>query len=207
MSRGQTKIIRKYDIEGSGEEKISSRLGLEIRHYSKSSEDGFRNAGLYGLLSFILSFVEEGEGREFLIANQAVAICGEVIRQQIHDAVVEGMDRYCICEEGRLRLPKVASDGATNLGSSQPSLEHGFGVIRAAQNLRLAFNEAGQGGRISFAKACIWSGLTQPHEIVAEACLIGGNRVESAFEALLMEGENVHWRKCADGSLELMAGA
>ena len=122
---------------------------------------------------------------KFIIENEAIAFCGEGVRQRKHDDVFKEMNRCWIRDERRLRVPNRTAKGVTNLGSSQPSLEHGFGVIRAAQNLRLAFNEAGQGGRISFAKACIWSGLTQPHEIVAEACLIGGNRVRERLRSSL----------------------
>jgi len=85
--------------------------------------------------------------------------------------------------------------------------QHGFNILRRTQELKLAFDEAGLEGRISFAKACIWSGLTRPDEIIAEACAIAGDHLESVFDTLLMEGENIHWRKCAEGSLELITGA
>jgi hypothetical protein len=88
-----------------------------------------------------------------------------------------------------------------------PSPAHGFSILRRMRELKLAFDEAGPEGRISFAKACIWSGLTQPDEIIAEACAISGDHLESVFDTLLMEGENIHWRKCAEGSLELITGA
>ncbi|OBX19250.1 hypothetical protein A9995_09030 [Erythrobacter sp. QSSC1-22B] len=186
---------------------IKPDLGREIRKYSQTAEFKLRSSGKYGRLSFILSFVEQGQGCEFEIENEAVAICGEDIRQQVYDAVVEGMNRYWIRDEGHLRPLKTAANSATDTAPGLTALEHGFGIIRAAQNLKLAFNEAGQDGRVSFAKACIWSGLTQPDEIVAEACAIAGDRVESAFESLLMEGENIHWLKCVSGSLELMTDA
>lgn len=88
--------------------------------------------------------------------------------------------------------------------TNTPTPQHGFNILRRLQDLKLAFDEAGPEGRISFAKACIWSGLSQPNEIVAEACAIAGDHLESAFDTLLMEGENIHWRKCTNGSLELL---
>lgn len=88
-----------------------------------------------------------------------------------------------------------------------PTPEHGFNILRRMQELKVCFDQAGPDGRVSFAKACIWSGITQPDEIISEACAVAGDHLESVFDALLMEGENIHWRKCAEGSLELINGA
>ncbi len=88
-----------------------------------------------------------------------------------------------------------------------PTPQHGFNILRRMQALKLAFDEAGPDGHVSFAKACIWSGLTNPDEIIAEACAVAGDYIEGVFDTLLMEGENIHWRKSVGGSLALITGA
>ena len=88
-----------------------------------------------------------------------------------------------------------------------PTPQHGFNILRSMQALKLAFDEAGPNGHVSFAMACICSGITNSDEIIAEACAISGDHVEGVFDTLLMEGENIHWRKCRDGSLALITGA
>lgn len=80
-------------------------------------------------------------------------------------------------------------------------------MLRRMRELKLDFDAACPNGRISFAKACMWSGLTRPEEIVAEACAIAGDHLEGEFNTLLDEGENIHWRKSRDGSLELIKEA
>lgn len=45
------------------------------------------------------------------------------------------------------------------------------------------------------------SGLTTADEIIAEACAITGDHIEGVMDTLLMEGENIHWLKCAGGKL------
>jgi hypothetical protein len=87
------------------------------------------------------------------------------------------------------------------------TMQHGFKMLRRMHELKLAFDEGGPAGRISFAKACIWSGKTLPEEIIVEACAIAGDHLETLFDTLLMEGENIHWRKCAEGSLEVITRA
>ncbi len=88
-----------------------------------------------------------------------------------------------------------------------PTPLHGFSILRRRQELKLDFDQTGKAGRISFAKACISSGLTQPDEIVAEASAISGKHIEGEIETLLMEGEDIHWRKSVEGNLELMVHA
>ncbi|WP_152980339.1 hypothetical protein [Tsuneonella troitsensis] len=80
----------------------------------------------------------------------------------------------------------------------------GFEVLKLSENVRMKLNRAGQDGRISLAKACIWSGLQHSEQIIDKAQSIGGEHLRVAFETVLMEGENIHWRKCADGSLQLI---
>lgn len=86
-----------------------------------------------------------------------------------------------------------------------PTPEHGFEILRKAQNLKFELNRSGPDGQISFAKACIWFGLTEPDDIIAEACAIAGDHVEARFETLLMEGENIHWLRTGDGQLALLS--
>ena len=42
-------------------------------------------------------------------------------------------------------------------------------------------------------------------EIIAEACAIGGDHNGARFENLLMEGENIHWRRSRSGQLTLLS--
>lgn len=85
-----------------------------------------------------------------------------------------------------------------------PTPDFGFDLLKELQELKLQFQRTGPVGRISFAKACIWSGINSPSEIISRVCAIAGEHLADAFEILLMEGENIHWRKCNNGSLELI---
>ena len=88
--------------------------------------------------------------------------------------------------------------------TQNPTLCLGFEILEQSEITRLKLNRAGPEGRISLARACIWSGLHDPEQIVDKAYSIGGEHLRAAFETVLMEGENIHWRKCADGSLQLI---
>mgnify|MGYP004093798295 CR=1 FL=1 len=48
-------------------------------------------------------------------------------------------------------------------------------------------------------------GLMDDDEIIAEACAIGGDHNGARFENLLMEGENIHWRRSRSGQLTLLS--
>lgn len=83
--------------------------------------------------------------------------------------------------------------------------EHGLKLLKLAQDLKFELHRLGPNGLVSFAKACILYGIDQAEEIVAEACALGGDHLENEMDTILMEGENIHWRKGRDGSLELIA--
>lgn len=82
--------------------------------------------------------------------------------------------------------------------------DHGFDILRDAAELKLRFDRAGPAGLISFAKACIWSGINEPDEIIAEARAITGDHLAGELDTILMEGENIHWRKTSCGRLALV---
>ncbi|WP_296720971.1 hypothetical protein [Erythrobacter sp.] len=88
-----------------------------------------------------------------------------------------------------------------------PTPQHGFNMLRRMQELKLDFDAAGPNGHVSFAKACIWSGLMRKEEITAEACAIAGEHLEGVFMTLLDEGENIHWRRCENDTLDLITEA
>jgi hypothetical protein len=71
--------------------------------------------------------------------------------------------------------------------------------------LKLQFNKLSHEGFVDFAKACILQGLMEDDEIIAEACAIGGDHNGARFENLLMEGENIHWRRSRSGQLTLLS--
>ena len=183
---------------------IDSQLGRDIRGDTASSSFKLRSSGKYGALSFVLSFVEDGQGGDFQIENEAVALCGEDIRQTIFNAVVEGMDRYWRREGGSLKLLHREALPPAPIGSTYNGLKHGFDMLEASENLKFAFDRAGAEGRISFAKACILSGLVRSGEITEKAYAISGSHAQEAIDVLLMEGENIHWRRDANDNLELI---
>lgn len=183
---------------------IDSQLGRDIRAGTSSSSFKLRSSGKYGALSFVLSCVEDGQDGDFQIENEAVALCGEDIRQTIFDAVVEGMDRYWRREGGNLKLLHSGALSPAPDRSTSNGLKHGFDMLEGSENLKFAFDRAGVEGRISFAKACIWSGLVRSDEISEKACAISGSHAQEAINVLLMEGENIHWRKDVDDNLELI---
>lgn len=80
----------------------------------------------------------------------------------------------------------------------------GFDMFQRAHDLSLDFLRMGYEGAISFAKAAIALGYTRDEEIIAEACAIAGDQVEGLFDSMLMEGENIHWRRCRDRQLALI---
>lgn len=88
--------------------------------------------------------------------------------------------------------------------SKEVKMGRGFELLRKANNLAVEFHLSGYEGEISFAKACIWSGITRAEEIVAKACAIGGDHLYNRFSILLMEGENIHWFKYDNDELGLL---
>lgn len=104
------------DTQGETKEnmlsEVNSTLGREIRQARQHAEFKLRSSGKYGILSFIFSFVEEGEGIDFCIENAAVRICGENFRKAVYSAVLEGMNRYWIREDGHLALMNGRSGAA-----------------------------------------------------------------------------------------------
>ncbi|QIG53783.1 hypothetical protein G6N82_06100 [Altererythrobacter sp. BO-6] len=97
----------------------------------------------------------------------------------------------------------VANNRRTAM-SRNISSERGFDTLREASDLKLRFDRAGPAGLTSFAKACIWSGIDDPEDIIAEARAITGDHVENELGIILMEGENIHWSKTGRGRLALL---
>ena len=81
---------------------------------------------------------------------------------------------------------------------------HGFRMLRDAQELKLNFDQAGPEGLLSFVKACIWSGIDESEEIVEEAVAISGSQMAELATAAIEKGESRYWERRADGRLELL---
>lgn len=81
---------------------------------------------------------------------------------------------------------------------------HGFRMLREAQELKLNFDQAGPEGLLSFVKACIWSGIDEPEEIAEEAIAISGSQMAELAMGAIEKGEGFYWERRADGTLELL---
>lgn len=84
--------------------------------------------------------------------------------------------------------------------------DFGFTVLCDFERLRHRLLSRGPDGLISFAKALIWSGWTKTEEIVSEICLLAGDHLEGRVRRILLEEENVHWKRDPAGEFSLLSG-
>lgn len=107
--------------------------------------------------------------------------------------------------EKREVASEVSCQKLTERGNLSSGDRVGFDLLRAAQNLKLSFHEAGYKGRVSFVQACIASGMVWDHTIVRAAVAIAGQHIEEDIAFLIEEGENEHWRRNSNGELYVPA--